>query len=274
MSPKKGSQEISPERSGVHVSQPLSRDRSVAFQQVGRGKKREKRGSEEDQAKEQDVPLGEMPEDRPSEGLPVDDKDNDGPDQQTKGDPHQDAPKNDQDGFKEEHEDLFPVEQSESAVEGKLPAPFVEKKDEGVRDPEDGNHDGDGQECIGDREGLMEHLEDPGPQSVLGAYQEVNVGRERLVEAGDEDIGPVGIPEEDGEVRGGRGPLLGKEVLVGKEEDSFDGRIVPIDAQDFLCKGPLPGGIGHGVSDLFPEAAGKGLRDEDASPPQEILHHL
>lgn len=62
----------------MQVSQPLSRDGSVAFQQVGRGKKREKRGSEEDQAKEQDVPLWQMPEDRPSEGLPVDDKDNDG----------------------------------------------------------------------------------------------------------------------------------------------------------------------------------------------------
>ena len=62
--------------------------------------------------------------------------------------------------------------------------------------------------------------------------------------------------------------------MVGKEQDPFDGRIVPIDAQDFLCEGALPGRIGHGIADTFPEAAGKGLRDEDASPQAEVLHHL
>ena len=114
------------------ISQALSRDGSVAFQQVGWGKKREKRGSEEDQAKEEDVPFWQMPEDRPSEGLPVDDKDDDGSHDQPQHDPHQDSPEDDQDGFKEEHEDLLPVKKSKGPVEGKLPAPFVEKENEGV----------------------------------------------------------------------------------------------------------------------------------------------
>ena len=241
---------------------------------MGRGEKGEKRGSEEDQAKIQDVLCGHMPEDRPSEGFPVDDKDDDGSLEQPQHDPHEDAPKNDQDGFKEEQVDLFPVEKSKGPVEGKLPAPFVEEEDEGVRDSEDGDDDGDRQERIGDGEGLMEDLKDPGPQSVLRAYQKMNLGREGAVQAGDEGIGMVGVPEKDGEIRGGGGSLLGKEIFVGEEQDPFDGRIVPIDAQDFLCEGTLPGGIGYGVADSFPEPAGKGLRDEDASPQTEILHHL
>jgi hypothetical protein len=42
----------------------------------------------------------------------------------------------------------------------------------------------------------------------------------------------------------------------------------------FFVRGPLPGRIGHGIADTFPEAAGKWLRDEDASPQAEVLHHL
>ena len=260
--------------SGASISQPLSCDCPVPLQKIGRSQKGEKRRSKEGQAKKQDVPFGKVPEDRPSEGLPVDDKDDDGSDHQSKGDPHQDAPENDQDGLKEEHEDLFPVEESQGAVEGKLPAPFVEKKDEGVRDPEDGDHDGDGQERIGDREGLMEDLKDPGPKSVLGAYQKVDIGRKGAREPGDEVIGLVRVPEKDRKVRGSRTSLLGKEISIGKKQDSFDRRIIPIDAQDFFCEGSLPGGVGHRIADPFSEAAGKGLRNEDAFSLLERLHHL
>ena len=148
-------------------SQPLSRQGLVPLQEKGRSGTRQKGGHEEEGAEKENILFGKLPEDGPSESLPVDDEDNDGAHEKSQNDPQQDPPQDDEGRLKKQHEDLLPVKKTEVAIEGELLAPLVEKKDEGVRDPEDRDHDRDRQKGVGDGEGLVENLKDPVTETVL-----------------------------------------------------------------------------------------------------------